>query len=59
MSFSNHDLANVGRFLAEVKKGEEPYPKLKKIAKYPSLLLKLNKLRTTYKACRITEDYGW
>ena len=59
MSFSNHDLANVGRFLAEVKHGEEPYPKLMKIAKYHSLLLKLNKLRTIYEAGRITEDYGW
>jgi hypothetical protein len=59
MSFSNHDLATAGRFLAEVKQGESPYPKLMKIAKYHSLLLKLNKLRTIYKAGRITEDYGW
>lgn len=59
MSFSNHDLANIGKFLAEVKRGDAPYPQLMKIAKYPSLLLKLSKLRTIYEAGKITEDYGW
>jgi len=59
MTFTNHDLANIGRFLAEVKHGEAPYPQLMKIAKYPSLLLKLNKLRTIYQAGMITEEYGW
>ena len=59
MNFSNRDLANVGKFLAKVRQGEAPYPQLMRIGKYPSLLLKLNKLRTIYQAGRITADYGW
>ena len=59
MSFSNQDLANIGKFLAGFRHGRAPYPQLMKIAKYPSLLLKLNKLRTIYQAGMITEEYGW
>ena len=59
MNFSNRDLANIGKFLAKVRQGEAPYPQLMKIGKYPSLILKLNKLRTIYQAGRITADYGW
>ena len=59
MSFSSQDLANIGKFLAGFKHGEKPHPQLMKIARYPSLLLKLNKLRTIYQAGIITEDYGW
>ena len=59
MKFSNKDLANIGKFLSGLKQGEGRSPKIRKIAKYPSLLLKLDKLRTIYKAGRITTAYGW
>lgn len=59
MQFSNKDLANIGKFLSGFKQGEGRSPKIRRIAKYPSLLLKLDKLRTIYKAGRITKDYGW
>ena len=59
MSFSSQDLANIGKFLAGFEYGVKPHPQLIKIAKYPSLLMKLHKLRTIYRAGIITEDYGW
>ncbi|MBA7617785.1 hypothetical protein ES703_25103 [subsurface metagenome] len=59
MNLSNQDLANIGKFFAGVKKSEGRAPKIRKIVKYPSLLLKLNRLRTVYKAGVIAMGYGW
>jgi len=59
VNLSNKDLANIGKFLSGVKKGEGRAPKIKRIAKYPSLFPKLNKLRTIYEAGKIAVDYGW
>ena len=58
MKLGNQDLAHIGKFLSEVKQGEARSPSVTKIAKYPSLLPKLNKLRAIYKAGRIALDYG-
>ena len=57
--FNNKDLANLGKLLAETQQAGGDPPSPGEIAKYPSLFLKLDKLRAIYKAGRIALDYGW
>jgi digeranylgeranylglycerophospholipid reductase len=59
MNFTNRDLAHIGSFFAGVREGEGHAPKVTRIIKYPSLLLKLNKMRKVYQAGKMAMDYGW
>jgi digeranylgeranylglycerophospholipid reductase len=59
MNFNNRDLTHIGEFFSGVKQGEGHAPRVSRIAKHPSLLLKLNKLRAVYKAGKMAMDYGW
>jgi flavin-dependent dehydrogenase len=58
-SFTNRDLANIGKLFSGLKEGEGHAPYINRVIKYPALLLKLNKLWTVYKAGRMAMDYGW
>lgn len=59
MSFTNQDLENIGRLFTTIKKGEGRYPKIRRVLCYPSLFLKLHKLRAAYKAGRMAMHYSW
>ena len=57
---NNEDLMNLGKLLAGVQQAGLSFSSAIKAAKHNlSLLPKINKLRTIYKAGRIALDYGW
>ncbi len=58
-SFTNQDLANIGKLFSSLKEGEGHAPYITRIVKHPALLLKFKKLWTVYKAGKIAMDYGW
>jgi len=58
-SFTNQDLANIGKLFAGLKEGQGHAPYITRIMKHPALLAKLKKLWTVYKAGKIAMDYGW
>ncbi len=58
-SFTNQDLANIGKLFSGVKEGEGHAPYLTRVIKHPTLLPRLRKLWTVYKAGKMAMDYGW
>jgi flavin-dependent dehydrogenase len=58
-SFTNRDLANIGKLFAGLEEGEGHAPYITRVIKHPALLLKFKKLWTVYKAGKIAMDYGW
>jgi digeranylgeranylglycerophospholipid reductase len=58
-SFTNQDLANIGKLFAGLKEGAGHAPYLTRVMKHPVLLPRLKKLWTVYKAGKIAMDYGW
>ncbi|MFQ6121637.1 MAG: NAD(P)/FAD-dependent oxidoreductase [Dehalococcoidales bacterium] len=53
------DVVNLMNFLMESRRGKVKLPYAVRLLKYPSLMLKLRALISTYRALRITKTYGW
>jgi hypothetical protein len=53
------DVVNILSFLTEPSCGKAKYASAVRIVKYPSLMLKLEALISTYQALRISRTYGW
>ncbi len=58
-SFTNQDLANIGKLFSGLKDGEGHAPYITRVIKHPALLPRLRKLWTVYKAGKMAMDYGW
>jgi flavin-dependent dehydrogenase len=59
LGLADKDVVNLLSFLTEPQPGKIRYPSLVRIFKYPSVILILKSLISTYQAVRISKDYGW
>jgi len=59
LKLADQDLVNLLSLLTEPQRGRVKYPSVVRILKYPSLILGLKALITTYRAVRICKNYGW
>lgn len=59
LELTDKDVANLLSFLMESHRGKVKSPSVVRIIKYPSLMLKLKALISTYQALRISRNYGW
>ena len=59
LELADKDVGNLLSFLTEPHRGKVKSPSIVRILKYPSLMLKLKALISTYQAVRISKNYGW